>query len=722
MRRIFRLTTSVVIAAAVALSAWSCADDPVEDINGGEEIPEDVEHMEEYAKLFSLLDLTYPGMERVAEAYAWGRDAEAVELLLEYYRMRTGLDNPQVAGVLTTNPSDAERERADRALNYEFYSNGLFKNYWDEAAGKIDWTITGLADDEARYQLHRHQWLLPQGKSFLRDRTDGVGDYERYARSWMEVYSDWLVQNPRVDGVDYSVSPTHMDTPEKQNSAYAWRSLEAAARVNTQCQLLDYFRNSESLTGEWWGNTFLVNFADHVDWISNNLAADGNHRITQAQAILTAGAIYPEFKDAKKWLSSGNEILTGCFDQFFDDGMHYEFDFSYYLGALDQFWTSWGLISDLENVTTDAGLSSQLFVDNLTKAVEPAMYLIFPDYRVVNMSDTRSGQLYGTNGSIMVKNLTHYLDWYPENETLRWFATKGKQGVRPSDDALLKCFPDAGYYAIRNGWDANSTMMVLKNSFDANNKWHNQPDNGTFELYVNGRHFFPDSGCYAYAGTSTNKSRAMFRRTRSHNTISFLPEGKTDDEWGSNTNITKREGKLLKAERAAQMGDAVVDMVVTENAGYSNLTHRRGVMMVDGKFFVIIDEATGSARGDVRLHYHLVEGSEVALDLAENGAHTEFADGNNILVRTFSPQSIFSTEFAGYVSYKEGESSERKAYDVVAEKGSDWDVRFVTVILPVDSAQSHEVAAEFVGNYSATGASVKVTVDGKEYNLSYTLN
>ncbi len=722
MRRIFRFATSVAVSAAVVLSAWSCTDDPTETQGEGPQIPENVEHMEEYAELFSLLDLSYPGMERVAEAYAWGRDAEAVELLLEYYRTRIGLDSPQVAGVLTTKPTDAERERADKALTYEFYANGNFKNYWDEAAGKIDWTISGLTNDEDRYQLHRHQWLIPQGKSFLRDKVDGVADAERYAQSWMEVYSDWLVQNPRIEGIDYGGSPTHLTSPEEQNSAYAWRALDAAARVNTQCQLLDYFRLSESLTADWWGNTFLVNFADHVEWISNNLSADGNHRITQAQSVLTAGAMYPEFKEAKEWLRSGNEILTGCFDQFLPDGMHYEFDFSYYLGALDQFWTSWGLISDLESVTTDAGLSSQLFVDNLTKAVEPAMYLIYPDYHVVNMSDTRSGQLFGSNGSIMVKNFTHYLDWYPQNETLRWFATKGKQGVRPSDDALLKCFPDAGYYAIRNGWDTQSTMMVLKNTFDAKNKWHNQPDNGTFELYIKGRQFFPDSGCFAYAGTSTNKSRAMYRRTRSHNTVTLLPDGKEDDEWGNNTNITKREGKLLKAERSVKMGDSDVTLLVTENAGYANLSHRRAVMMVDGNFFVVVDEVTGAAKGDVRLHYHLVEGSEVVLDLAENGAHTEFSDNNNILIRSFSPSAISSNEFAGYVSYKEGESSPRKAYDVVAKKENNFDTRFVTVILPVESAQSHTVAAEFVGNYSANGASVKVTVDGTEYNLAYTLN
>lgn len=30
--------------------------------------------------------------------------------------------------------------------------------------------------------------------------------------------------------------------------------------------------------------------------------------------------------------------------------------------------------------------------------------------------------------------------------------------------------------------------------------WHCQPDNGTFELWFNGKNLFPDSGAYVYAG------------------------------------------------------------------------------------------------------------------------------------------------------------------------------------------------------------------------------
>lgn len=59
----------------------------------------------------------------------------------------------------------------------------------------------------------------------------------------------------------------------------------------------------------------------------------------------------------------------------------------------------------------------------------------------------------------------------------------------------MKLFDQAGYYVLRNGWTPASTVMILSNnkSNDASNSLsaysHNQPDNGTFELYHNGRNF-----------------------------------------------------------------------------------------------------------------------------------------------------------------------------------------------------------------------------------------
>lgn len=95
-------------------------------------------------------------------------------------------------------------------------------------------------------------------------------------------------------------------------------------------------------------------------------------------------------------------------------------------------------------------------------------------------------------------NFKQYVEMFPDSEELKYMQTAGNggtaQGRTPNND--MKLFDQAGYYVLRNGWTPASTVMILSNnkSNDASNSLsaysHNQPDNGTFELYHNGRNFF----------------------------------------------------------------------------------------------------------------------------------------------------------------------------------------------------------------------------------------
>ena len=59
--------------------------------------------------VFALLDLTRPGLERVAELHAAGDDKAAAEALLDYYRRRTGVVCPgcDPAGITITPKNNA---------------------------------------------------------------------------------------------------------------------------------------------------------------------------------------------------------------------------------------------------------------------------------------------------------------------------------------------------------------------------------------------------------------------------------------------------------------------------------------------------------------------------------------------------------------------------------------------------------------------------------------
>ena len=189
----------------------------------------------------------------------------------------------------------------------------------------------------------------------------------------------------------------------------------------------------------------------------------------------------------------------------------------------------------------------------------------------------------------MIKNYKEWHKLYPENQTIQYFATEGKQGALPA--YLSKGFLKSGFFVFRNSWGTDAVQMVVKAGPKA--FWHCQPDNGTFELWFNGKNLFPDSGSYVYAGDEeVMKWRNWFRQTRVHNTLTLNDE--TLETTESVTRLWQPEGKE--------------QILVTENQGYKNLKHRRSVFFVDNTYFVIVDEAVGTAKGMINLHYQMPRG------------------------------------------------------------------------------------------------------------------
>jgi heparan-sulfate lyase len=223
---------------------------------------------------------------------------------------------------------------------------------------------------------------------------------------------------------------------------------------------------------------------------------------------------------------------------------------------------------------------------------------------------------------------------------------------------------------------------------------------------VNGRNFFPDAGSYSYGGDAeVMKMRDWFRQTKVHNTLTL-----------NDKNLEKADTKCLLWK-----SDKKVDVLVTVNPSYRDLSHRRSVFFVDKKFYVIMDEAIGEAKGKVGIHYQMCEG-DVKLDLDTQKAFTNFNDGNNIVVKTFSEQKQSMLEEEGWISYESKKKSPRKAFVFNVDKQTDKPVRFITVILPVENAlKAPEIKAAFQKDYSEKELFVSLKIGKQSYKLNYQL-
>lgn len=122
-------TLFICLFAMFALSG--CVDDEEEFATGGNISPELTPENKENAVLntavFDQLNLDYPGLEKVKQYHEAGEDYLAASALLEYYRTRTNVINPNLSLVDVTY-SDADLSKANYALEYRFYVNGQLED------------------------------------------------------------------------------------------------------------------------------------------------------------------------------------------------------------------------------------------------------------------------------------------------------------------------------------------------------------------------------------------------------------------------------------------------------------------------------------------------------------------------------------------------------------------------------------------------------------------
>ena len=626
--------------------------------------------------VFELLDLNRPGLEKVKAAYIDGDADRAAKELLTYYRSRTGISIPDL-DLNHLSLSKREQQWADEALEHTFYVHDGYQpsfNYGKD----IDWRYWPVKDNELRWQLHRHKWFTPMGKAYRLTKD------EKYAEEWALQFADWIRKNPLVEIPKDLYGMQDEATGEAENVRFAWRPLEASHRLADQINQFVLFLPSPAFTPEFL-TQFLANYHKHALHVMRNYSAQGNHLLFEAQRVLYAGAFFPEFKDAAEWRKSGIGILNREIKkQVYPDGGQYELDLHYHPACINIFCKALRM-ADVNGFRQEF---PQSYADTIESMIVFYMNLCYPDYTNPCFSDAKRGNPKTEQG--------YYKEWlklFPDNAQIRYFATGGKEGTAPRN--LSKGFLDSGFFAFRNGWNTDATVMVIKAG--PKGEWHSQPDNGTFELWSHGKNLFPDSGSFVYEGNEeVTRLRNWFRRTASHNTLTL--DGRNLEKRNSITRKWQPEGD--------------VQCLVTENESYEGLTHRRTFYFVDNTYFVIVDEASGDAAGTVNLHYGLCDG-EMAIDKQHSSLVSAFEGDVQVKLRCFAPEQTEMKEEEGWYSTAYRQRTERTAVSWNTPKQSGSPVRYITVIYPyLRPAKAPAIEARF-----ADGTTVEVTIDGKTWTL-----
>ena len=638
---------------------------------------------------FELINLDYPGLEKVKAACSRQKWEAAAQELLNYYRSRTGITHPDI-DLKNLIISREEQKWADDALEHTFFVHKGYQPSYNYGKD-INWEYWPVKDNELRWQLHRHKWFTPMGKAYR------ISGDEKYAKEWVHQYMDWVQKNPLVNmkQEEFELVSAGEVKEDADNVYFAWRQLEVSNRLQDQtCQFL-LFCSASAFTPEFL-TEFIVNYHRHGAHLLKNYSAEGNHLLFEAQRMVYAGVFFPELKDAAIWRESGINILNREIKkQVYNDGGQYELDPHYHLAAINIFCKALRM-ADCNGFRNE--FPSE-YLDTVKNMIAFYANICFPDYTNPCFSDAKLGDYQA--------ELANYRDWlalFPDCDWIRYYATEGREGAPfpyLSHGALT-----SGFFTFRNGWKKDATVMVVKAG--PKGEWHCQPDNGTFELWFNGRNLFPDTGAYVYAGSAeVMKLRNWFRQTRVHNTLTL--DGRNLETTQSVTGLWQPEGKE--------------QILVTENSGYKGLKHRRTVFFVDQAYFVIVDEATGNARGTVNLNYHFREG-EVNVDAEKNMVTTAYEGSSNVKLQCFPEKSASLRAEEGWRStaYRQRVARTSVAFDT--NKDDAEAVRYITVIYPVKDVAAYPVLeAKFLNkSYDEKGVEVEVSVNGTVRRLASRLN
>jgi len=573
--------------------------------------------------LFTRLDLDGTHLKNIKFD---GDSAEVVKRLLHYYQSRSSVKHP-IYITDSEKVTDRELKWANDALEHVFVGQPAYPSHF---CGKdINWNSRPVPDNEWVWQLNRMYFWNAMAKVYA------VTHDERYAKEWFEQLIDWTRKNPRDEA-----------------HGYAWRSIEAGIRGYNWTALFYRFIQSEHFTPEVLV-AFLNSCYEHAEFLMTKYSTGSNWGLMEAEGLAFIAFTFPEFKNSRAWRTEAIRRLKREIDlQVYSDGHQRELAMGYHIGCIRWFYRTYELaqLNGLEHTFPES------YSNSIEKMCEVPMKLCLPDGTNAQFGDAWAGK--------PAQYADRFKEWSGrfDREDFLFLATNGAQGTAPQRTAYQ--LPESGLYSLRSGWDKNAICLVLKCGPDGGG--HCQPDNGTFTLYAGGRTLMPDAGSYIYHGDP--EGRSWFRQTKVHQTLTL------------NEANTQYNPKLLLWKPGKEL-----DILVVENKGYEDLTHRRSVFFIDKRYFVLVDEATGTGLGDVDLNFQLAPG-DAKLNHRQFSVRSDYKDGWNVFIQTQKQKSLELSEVKSWVSFEYTKKEPRPAVRYRIKKTDHQLIKFITLVVPFESS------------------------------------
>ena len=579
----------------------------------------------------------------------------------DYFKNRT----PRVltvAGVITkrgTPLSPAKKKRVDEAVQNRITS--YLKGYPVEQYGdKVDY-LTNRAHDRNADWIAQHNRL-----GLIRELAEAwrMTGNKTYAEAAVRHLDHWC------DVAERNFQPGTLPIWNSLNSGVRGRNLSGTIDL-----MLDYpGLKAESLLS-WLYVLYL-----HGDYLQNCGRSSGNWGITEAEGLVCCGLYLPELAEADLWSRTGLQQQNRTFSShLLPDGMDKELNWGYfyYVTILGHWDTSWLVRLNNRTDLKEFMIPPEKFERLYTVIAN----FLHPDFRNAAWGDAWD--------ELAINKMRLASSRFPANDFFRYITTGRKEGKAP--EKLYHALPNAGFYSVRSGWDANAVHLLIKNGPDGG--WHNHNDTLTFELFAYGRNLTPDTGNFTY---NFLRGRAWYLQTAQHQTLTLD---------GRNSAFAP---KHLGTEHAPDF-----TAIQLENQSYPNLKHRRAFAFLDGKYLLVFDDAIGSATGEVALHFQTAPGADVKLQPESLSCHTLFPEGANLLIQMLPQEGVSLTKSVGKKA-NNGIQTDRPALRYAKRKNSASALSFVTALVPYKGTQVPKTSLKRLSD-----GRIEFRIDGKTCRLRH---
>lgn len=607
-----------------------------------------------------------------APPYATWTPAE----ILTYYQQRAHVHYFAVSDAEQANP-----EKIAGIVENEF----AFNNERYHLPPGFDWTSNPSQDKEWLILLHKFYYAVGLGEGYAQHADP------RYLAQWVELTNRW------IDTVPLGFLSSDVMGRRVQNwifAHYYWITQTRAAGVTPAFYL-----------------KLLTSLHDQVNHLCTHLTPARNHRTIELYAIFLAAVVFPEMKEAARWLDfARQELLANLQADLLPDGVQCELSTDYHHLVLRNYL----------NIIRLARLNQIAMpptMDNLLQnALEFAKYIHKPDGAIPALSDGDARSFWD------VLRLGYEL--YGDKEIL-YILTHGRHGKQPRQRS--KVFANSGYVILRSGWgernDAYPDERYLV--FDcgplgAGN--HGHLDLLNIELAAYGQSLVVDPGRYTYneppQGSSETNWRVLFRGTSYHNTVQV--DGRQQTHYAFYKTRYRIRGPAPEHELQEFRTTPIYDFVhgIARSHEYP-VIHERLICFVWPSYWIISDILRAETEHTYDLRFHLADSAQGKTVLTTQQQTNLVYAPQLILAQPSDPQVEPRLE-AGFVSHTYGV---KHPAPVVRYQRRGTTVVFHTVLYPFQS-QRPQLQVQLLPVRNAAGLcapsqAFALRVDGQEAGQSW---